>query len=200
MLEADKVEAILEAGEKQLSPEDFKQLQLLLEELEIYGFSPYINAELGKLMSKVDWQPGIGPSREWAKALQACDAAFLGEELKQMCQANGISSSGHKKELCGKLYHAGVAQVVKVMKPHIEKQKSTSVQSNPGPIPFDKTRRAKDRLEELLRCDPEEFYRRKKIISEAIAERKRGKKIKKMPDFTLEELEDILHEADMLYR
>jgi len=63
-----------------------------------------------------------------------------------------------------------------------------------------KTRRVKDRLKELHRSDPEEFYLRKKIIRQAIEERERGKKIKTMPDFTLEELKDILKAADMLYR
>lgn len=63
-----------------------------------------------------------------------------------------------------------------------------------------KTRRIKDRLEELIRSDPEEFYRRKKIIRDEIERRKRGKKPKRLTDFTLEEIENILKEADMLYR
>lgn len=190
MLEPDKVRAILEAGEKQLGSEEFEQLRLLLDDLQVFGITPWINAELGKLMSKIDWHLEIEPSPYWSEALQACDAAFLGEELKQMCHAAGVSSGGHKKEVCERLYHAGAPQVVNVMEPHLEKE---SAHSNPGTVPFDKTRRVKDRLEELCRSEPEEFYRRKKIIREAISERERGKKIKTMPDFTLEELKDILH-------
>lgn len=63
-----------------------------------------------------------------------------------------------------------------------------------------KTRRIKDRMEELSRSDPEEFYLRKKIIRDEIARRKSGKPPKDMTDFTLEELEDILYDADKLYR
>lgn len=200
-LDPDKIRAILQAGEQQLSPEDFEQLQLLLSDLAVYGLTPWINAELGKLMAKIEWELGIEPSPEWQPALQACDYAFLGEELKRMCSDAGVGTSGHKKELCERLYHLGDPKVVKVMAPYLEKREpeaTTVPQSNPQTT--GKTRRVKDRLEELLRSDPQEFYRRKKIIRQAIEEREKGKKIKTLPDFTLEELQDILKEAEMLYR
>lgn len=139
----DKIRAILQAGEQQLSPEDFKQLQLLLSDLAVYGLTPWINAELGKLMAKIDWELEIEPSPEWQPALQACDYAFLGKELRRMCYDAGVGASGHKKELCARLYRAGVPEVVKVMAPYLEKRDQ---------------------------------------------------------DFTLEELKDILKEADMLHR
>lgn len=63
-----------------------------------------------------------------------------------------------------------------------------------------KTRRVKDRMEELSRSDPEEFYRRKKVIRDEIYRRKKGKPPKDLKEFTLEELEEILHDADKLYR
>ncbi|MBA7506117.1 hypothetical protein ES706_04797 [subsurface metagenome] len=118
----DKIRALLQAGEQQLSPEDFKQLQLLLSDLAVYGLTPWINTELGKLMAKIDWELEIEPSPEWPEALQACDYAFLGEELKRMCSDAGVSPSGHKKELCERLYRAGVPEVVKVMAPYLEKR------------------------------------------------------------------------------
>ena len=118
----DKIRAILQAGEQQLSPEDFEQLQLLLLDLAVYGLTPWINAELGKLMTKIEWEPEIEPSPEWLPALQACDYAFLGEELKRMCADAGVGTSGHKKELCERLYRAGVPEVVKVMAPYLEKR------------------------------------------------------------------------------
>lgn len=116
----DKIRALLQAGEQQLSPEDFEQLQLLLSDLAVYGLTPWINTELGKLMAKIEWELEIEPSPEWQPALQACDYAFLGEELKRMCYAAGVSLSGHKKELCERLYRAGVPEVVKVMAPYLE--------------------------------------------------------------------------------
>lgn len=195
-LEPAKIRAILQAGEQQLSPEDFEQLQLLLSDLEVYGLTPWINAELGRLMAKIDWELEIEPSPEWQPALQACDYAFLGKELKRMCYDAGVGTSGHKKELCERLYHLRVPEVVKVMAPYL-REPVEAPQTNPHT--YDKTRRVKDRLEELHRSDPEEFYRRKKIIRQAIEERRKGKKMT-LPDFTLEELEDILKEADMLYR
>lgn len=204
-----KIQALLEAGEQQLDPEDFNQLKLLLSDLEVYGLTPWINAELGKLMAKIEWEPEIEQSPEWQPALQACDYAFSGEELKRMCSAAGVGTGGHKKELCERLYHAGVLEVVEVMAPYLGKDiGATLALSNPHANPMnqtkrvyvDKTRNVIDRLEELHRSDPEEFYRRKKIIRQAIEERVKGKKVKTMPDFTLEELQDILKEADMLYR
>lgn len=202
----DKIRSLLQAGEQQLGPEDFEQLQLLLYDLAVYGLTPWINAELGKLTAKIEWALVVEPSPEWQPALQACDYAFLGEELKRMCSDAGVGTSGHKKELCERLYHLGVPEVVKVMAPYLEKREPVEATTNPHTNPqakyidVGKTRRVKDRLEELLRSDPQEFYRRKKIIRQAIEEREKGKKIKTMPDFTLEELKDILKEADMLYR
>lgn len=204
-----KIQALLKAGEQQLGPEDFNQLKLLLSDLEVYGLTPWINSELGKLMAKIEWAPEAEQSPEWQPALQACDYAFSGEELKQMCSAAGVGTSGHKKELCGKLYRAGVPEVVEIMAPHLGKDIGTTVSlpNNPHTNPMSpqskhifvvKPRSVIDRLEELLHSDPEEFYRRKKIIRQAIEEREKGKKIKTMPDFTLEELQDILKEADML--
>jgi len=197
-LEPDKIRAILQAGEQQLSPEDFEQLQLLLSDLQVYGLTPWINAELGKLMAKIDWALEIEPSPEWQPALQACDYAFLGKELRQMCYEAGVGTSGHKKELCERLYLAGVPEVVKVMAPYLEKREPEATTSQTNPQIYDKTRRVKDRLEELHRSDPQEVYHRKKIIRQAIEEREKGKKIKTLPGFTLEELKDILKEADML--
>ena len=63
----------------------------------------------------------------------------------------------------------------------------------------DKVRKVKDRLEELHRRNPEEFYRRKSLIQQAIKEREKGKE-ELMPDFTLEELRDILKFTEGLYR
>ncbi len=51
-----KMQAILEAGEKQLSVDDFKELTELLFDLEVYGLTPWINTRLGTLMSKITWE------------------------------------------------------------------------------------------------------------------------------------------------
>jgi hypothetical protein len=68
-------------------------------------------------MSKIPFELKIEESPEWEAALIACDAAFLGEELKTMCYNYGISPHGHKKELCRRLYQHKVPEVVEVMEP-----------------------------------------------------------------------------------
>ncbi len=67
------------------------------------------------------------------------------------------------------------------------------------PIYADKLRKVKDRLEDLHRTSPDEFYRRKKIIEHAIKERERGQ-TRTMPEFTLDELRDVLKSTERLYR
>jgi hypothetical protein len=55
-----------------------------------------------------------------------------------------------------------------------------------------------DYLEHLRKHDSEIFYRNLAFLKSAIEERKKGK-TKKMPQFSLSELEDILKEAQSLY-
>ena len=117
-----KIEQIREAGRAQLSPDEYERLETLLGQLEVYGLTPYINTELGKLIGKIEWELEISESPEWAEALIACDAAFLGAELKEMCIENGLSPHGHKKLLCGKLYRRKVPEVVAVMEPFMKGQ------------------------------------------------------------------------------
>jgi len=121
-----KVQQIMEAGRSQLSPDEFEELESLLLDLEIYGFTPWINTQLGRLMAKIQWELEIGPSPEWEEALIACDRAFLGRELKDMCDEAGVSPIGHKKLLCTKLYRSNVPEVVAVMEPYLKKQEMPS--------------------------------------------------------------------------
>jgi len=62
-----------------------------------------------------------------------------------------------------------------------------------------KLRDIKGRLEELHRTVPDEFYRRKSLIQQAIKEREEGRQ-RTMPEFTLEELREILGFTKHLYR
>lgn len=55
-----------------------------------------------------------------------------------------------------------------------------------------------DEMEKLIRSNPEEFYRKKKLVNQAIKERERGK-IKTLPDHSLTDLRQIKKEIDMLY-
>ncbi len=206
----DKVQQIKEAGRRQLSPEEFEELESLLLDLEIYGFTPWINAQLGKLMAKITWELEIGPSPEWAEALQACDYAFLGSELKAMCYEVGASPIGHKKQLCARLYKSKVPEVVAAMEPYlkamtperikeeIERYAKVARLPQTEPLYVEKLRRIKDRLEELHRTSPEEFYHRKKIIEQAIKDREAGKQT--MPELTIEELKEVLKSTERLYR
>jgi len=122
-----KIQQLLAAGKKQLSPAEFEELQSMVYQLEVYGLTPWINAQLGKLMAKMTFELEIAPSPKWEKALVACDAAFLGNELKQMCFDNYLSTMGHKKILCERLYNANVPAVVKVMEPYLNSLSETTV-------------------------------------------------------------------------
>ena len=62
-----------------------------------------------------------------------------------------------------------------------------------------KLQSVKDRLEDIYRKDPEEFYHRKKLIQQAIKEREKGQ-TKKMPELTLDELHELLKFTGRLYR
>ena len=205
-----KMQAILEAGEKQLSPEDFKELTELLFDLEIYGLTPWINTRLGTLMSKIQWELPEEWPEVWAEALQACDYAFLGKELKDMCYEIGASPIGHKKLLCARLYKRKVPEVMAVMEPYlkgmtpeqikeeIERYAKVKLLPQTEHLYVSKMRDLKDRLEKIYRIDPEEFYRRKSLILKAIKEREEGK-IKTMPELSLEELRDLFKFTGRLY-
>lgn len=118
---AAKISQIREAGRKALSPGEFEQLNELLSQLATYGLTPYVNAQLGRLMAKFGWELEVSESPEWAEALIACDVAFLGTELKGMCRDYGMSDYGHKKELCRRLYNAKAPEVVEIMEPILGK-------------------------------------------------------------------------------
>lgn len=197
-----KIQQIMEAGRRQLIPEEYEELEALLTDLEIYGFTPWINAQLGKLMSKLTWELEIAPSPEWEEALIACDRAFLGKELRDMCEDAGVSPIGHKKQLCAKLYQREVPEVVEIMEPYL-KEKTTERQAAarlPQTLPYvSPLRQMKDRLEDLYRTNPEEFYLRKGLIQKAIKERERGVQ-KTMPGFNLNDLQSILDFTTRLYR
>lgn len=269
-----KIQQILEAGRRQLSPEEFEELTNLLFDLQVYGLTPWINVKLGTLMSKIEWELELEPSPEWHEALQACDRAFSGKELKAICYEVGASPVGHKKELCARLYRYEVPEVVAVMEPYLKELTTEQIEeeveryalvlpqiekeSDIGPdyelgdsysvlddavrealrlrqstgcmvritetetpqgkrfqvwvshkreIIFPQTgliwrsrlREVKDRLEELRRTAPEEFYHRKGLFEQAIREREKGKQ-ELMPQFTLDELRELLKFTESLYR
>jgi len=62
-----------------------------------------------------------------------------------------------------------------------------------------KMRDIKDRLEELYRREPEEFYQRKVLIQKAIKEREGGQ-TRTMSELTLDELNELLKFTGRLYR
>jgi hypothetical protein len=204
-----KVQQIKEAGQRQLSPEEFEELESLLLDLEIYGFTQWINAQLGKLMAKITWELEIGESPEWTEALQACDSAFLGSELKAMCYEVGASPVGHKKRLCARLYKRKVPEVVAAMDPYLKEMSPERIKEEieryakvkrlpqTEPLYASKLRKVKDRLEKLYRKVPDEFYRRKRLIERAIEERNKGYQ-RTMPDLVLSELENMLDFANRL--
>ena len=209
-----KIQQILDAGQKQLSPEEFERLADLVFDLQVYGLTPWINAELGKIMAKLEWELELEPSPEWAEALQACDRAFLGRELRDMCLEVGASPMGHKKELCARLYKRKVPEVVAVMEPYLKAMTPEQIKEEieryakvmlpqTEHLYASKLRKVKDRLEELHRKEPDEFYQRKILIQQAIKEREKGQqKImqKIMPELNIEELESVLDFVNRLYR
>ena len=206
-----KVVQILEAGRRQLSPEEFEELSKLLFDLEVYGFSQWINVRLGTLMSRIQWELEVGESPEWAEALQACDYAFLGTELRDMCHDAFVSPVGHKKQLCARLYKRKVPEVVAVMESYLKEMSPERIKeeieryAQAERLPqtehlyVEKVRKVKERLEDLHRTNPDEFYRRKKLIEQTIKEREKGYQ-RAMPELTLEELRDVLKFTTRLYR
>ena len=206
-----KIQQIMEAAKEQLPSDEFEELPSLLIDLEIYGMTPWINARLGTLISKIQWELEIEPSPEWAEALQACDYAFLGRELKDMCDEAGVSPVGHKKRLCARLYKRKVPEVVAVMEPHLKEmtperikeeiERYAQVKRLPQtePLYVSKLGKVKDRLGELRRTDPDEFYHRKNLFEQAIKEREKGYQ-RPMPELTIEELRDLLKFTGRLYR
>lgn len=115
-----KIEQLLLAGREQLDEEEYERLKALLVDLQLYGLSAYLNVEIGKIMSGIQWELEIEESPEWSEALMACDEAFLGEVLKNMCRDAGISPQGHKKELCARLYEADIPEVLEIMDPFLK--------------------------------------------------------------------------------
>ena len=188
----DKLQQLLTAGREQLSEEDYARLKSLLIDLQLYGLSAYLNSEIGKIMSGISWELAISESPEWEEALIACDAAFLGRELKDMCLEAGLSPQGHKKELCARLYEADVPEVVEIMEPFLEEAEHLPQTEPLYRLPL---REVKDNLEELYRTAPMEFYRRQRVIERAIQERLRGE-VKTMPGFNLSDLREILDSAE----
>ena len=57
-----------------------------------------------------------------------------------------------------------------------------------------------DNLERLWKSSPEAFYRNLKYYKDALKERREGKGAQKFPQFSLSDLEQIVKEADQLYR
>ncbi|MBA7568474.1 hypothetical protein ES708_10203 [subsurface metagenome] len=198
----EKIQQIMAAGQEQLSPEEFEKLCDLLVDLSVYGLTPWINTELGKLMAKFQWELEVEVSPKWEEALIACDRAYLGRELKEMCAEVFLSPDGHKKQLCARLYEAGVPEVVEIMEPLLgkgEPEQAPRLFPQTKYIYQSELRQVKDRLEELYRTNPDEFYHRKHLVEKAIEERQKGK-AKTMLQFTLEELQEILNSANRLYR
>jgi len=191
-----KIEQILAAGREQLSDEDYERLKALIVDMQIYGLSAYLNVELGKIMSGIQWELEIEESPEWSEALKACDYAFLGDELKAMCRDAFLSPSGHKKELCARLYEADVPEVVAIMAPFFEE---AEILPQTEPLYRLPLREVKDDLEKLYRTAPMEFYRRRRVIERAIQERLRGE-ARTMPGFTLNDLQELVRTVARLYR
>ena len=192
----DKLEQLLAAGREQLDEEEYERLKALLVDLQLYGLSAYLNTEIGKIMAGIQWELAISESPEWEEALIACDEAFLGRELKDMCLDAGVSPQGHKKELCARLYEADVPEVMEIMELFMEK-----VEPLPQTEPLYRStlREVKDNLEELYRTSPEEFYRRRRVIERAIQERLRGE-VKTMPEFNLSDLQELVRSIARLYQ
>ena len=75
--------------------------------------------------------------------------------------------------------------------PHVPKRHEHLYVSKMGDI--------KDQLEKIYRTDPDEFYRHKRLIEQAIKEREKGQ-VKTMPELTLQELQELLKFTGRLYR
>jgi len=111
-----KIAQILKAGQEQLPPEEFERLKSLVAQLQVYGVTPFINSELGRLISRLDWQLPEEESPEWAEALIECDRRFLGYQIKEMFRDMGYDPPRwDKKSMCRELYKLGQPQIVEIV-------------------------------------------------------------------------------------
>jgi hypothetical protein len=77
-----------------------------------WKLTPEVARELARIAEEAEWPPPEPLPPEYDLPLVACDLAFLGDELKDLCEEYGLSKSGHKKILCAKLLSAGVEEVI----------------------------------------------------------------------------------------
>ncbi len=77
-----------------------------------WKLTPEVSRELARVAEEAEWPLPAPLPPEYALPLVACDLAFLGNELKDLCEEYGLSKSGHKKILCSRLLGANIAEVV----------------------------------------------------------------------------------------
>lgn len=116
-------------------PQMLDRFDSLVEQLMTYGITPYINAELGKILAQAGGflELEVSESPEWSQALIECDKAFLGNELKEMLGIYGWSPKGGKKEMCRWLYKLGQPDVVQVMEPFLSNQNRVALTGRTRP-------------------------------------------------------------------
>ncbi len=112
-----KIAQIRELGKKTLNAEDYAQLEELLAHWQQYGFSAYLNYQLGRLMAKMAGADiEVSESPEWEEVWIECDRRWLGEELKDMYRLMGRSPPRlGKKDMCMELYRWGQPQIVELV-------------------------------------------------------------------------------------
>lgn len=77
-----------------------------------WELTPEVSRELARIAEEAEWPLPEPLPPEYTLPLIACDLAFLGNELKDLCDEYGLSKRGHKKILCAKLISAGVEEVL----------------------------------------------------------------------------------------
>jgi hypothetical protein len=80
-----------------------------------WKLTPEVARELARIAEEAEWPPPEPLPPEYDLPLVACDLAFLGDELKELCELYGLSKSGHKKILCAKLISIGATEVLEAI-------------------------------------------------------------------------------------
>ena len=127
-----RLQQLLDAGQKQLSKEDYARLEEIVSEIRRFGMASLtaaMNYDLMQLMVKINYEMEISESPEYSEALIECDRTFLGSELRQMFINMGLNPPRKaKKEMCAILYMMGAPRVVEVMQPLMGKEEISELE------------------------------------------------------------------------
>ncbi len=127
----------------------------------------------------------------------ATEARYSLKQLKAMAEEHGVDPRGDKEALIIKL---AMADALEIEGGENETEEAgEAVLPQTGPLYSSSTRKFKDDLEKLRRADINSFFKLKLELRKEIKDREQKKGSRILPEFSLQELKEILAFADRLY-